>query len=128
MISAELDFDPYAVWLNVQSSQRPLNAYEILGLEPFDNNQSRLRAAIVRKREMLATRRPEADPEIWQSLNDELEAAIVTLQSNERKAVLDATLRRRGHGAAYVEMQVPNAPPPAHNGENLVCRKCQKEN
>ncbi|MCE9527139.1 MAG: pilus assembly protein PilM [Planctomycetales bacterium] len=128
MISTELDFDPYVVWLQVQSSQRPLNAYEILGLEPFENNPTRLRVATTRKREMLAAKRPDADPETWQALNAELEAAIVTLQSSERKAVLDATLRRRGLGPTTAESSFIVAPPPTHNGENLVCRKCQKEN
>src|SRR5213078_78845 len=82
MNSTELDFDPYAVWLNVQSNGHPLNAYEILGLEVFEANQVRLRAAISRKREMLLARCPEADPELWQTVNVELEAAIATLQSS----------------------------------------------
>ena len=128
MISAELDFDPYAVWLNVQSSQRPLNPYEILGLELFESNQACLRFAINRKREMLAARRSEADQEVWQTLNGELEAAIVTLQSNERKAVLDATLKRRGQGAAPAELSSTTASVTISNGEVLVCRGCQKEN
>lgn len=128
MISAELDFDPYAVWLNVESSKRPLNAYEILGLEVFELHQARLRAAITRKREMLLARRPEADPETWQALNDELELAIATLQSSERRAVLDATLRRRGQGVVRTATTAAPAPLPSTNGEALVCRKCQKEN
>ena len=127
MISTELDFDPYAVWLNIESTRRPLNAYEILGLELFDSNEARLRAAITRKREMLLARRPEANPELWQSLHDELEKAIATLQFSERRAVLDATLRRRGQGA---RTETPNAatPVPMVSGETLVCRSCRQEN
>jgi type IV pilus assembly protein PilM len=129
MNSTELDFDPYAVWLNVQSNGHPLNAYEILGLEVFEANQVRLRAAISRKREMLLARRPEADPELWQTVNVELEAAIATLQSSDRRAVLDATLRRRGQGPARKEL--PPAIPaalPVTNGKALICRHCQQEN
>ena len=129
MNSTELDFDPYAAWLNVQTNGHPLNAYEILGLEVFEASQTRLRAAIARKREMLLARRPEADPEVWQTLNAELETAIATLQSSERRAVLDATLRRRGQGPARKEL--PPASPatlPATNGKALICRHCQQEN
>src|SRR4030095_15770877 len=123
MNSTELDFDPYAVWLNVQTNGHPLNAYEILGLEVFEESPTRLRAAISRKREMLLARRPEADPELWQALNAELETAIDTLQSNERRAVLDATLRRRGQGPARKELPpASSATLPMTNGKALNCR------
>jgi type IV pilus assembly protein PilM len=125
MLSTELDFDPYAVWLQVPLDHRPLNPYELLGLETFEANQARLKTAILRKREMLLARRLEADPEIWQALQDELEAAIGTLQSSERKAVLDATLRRRGGSTAKGVAATPAA---AASGDTLVCRHCQKEN
>ena len=125
MHTTELDFDPYAVWLQVEANGRPLNPYEFLGLDNFETNQTRLRAAIMRKREMLVARRPEADPEVWQALHDELEAAILTLQSTERRAVLDATLRRKGGNAGKSDSA---SAPAAGTGESLVCRHCQKEN
>lgn len=125
MLSTELDFDPYAAWLQVPSNRRPLNPYELLGLEIFEANQARLKTAIVRKREMLLAKRLGADPEIWHALQDELEAAIGTLQSSERKAVLDATLRRRGGSATNLNAATP---PAAASGDTLACRHCQKEN
>lgn len=128
MLSTELDFDPYAEWLQVPSDQRPPNPYELLGLENFEANPARLKTAILRKREMLLARRLEADPEIWQALQDELESAVATLQSSERKAVLDATLRRRGGSGVKSDATTPPAPPLAASGDTLVCRHCQKEN
>lgn len=128
MISAELDFDPYALWLNVKTDQRPLNPYELLGMKLLESNQALLKAAITRKRDLLLARRLEADPEVWQALHDELEAAITTVQSSDRKAVLDATLRRKGLGSSAAESPSAIAPVPSHNGDTLVCRKCHKEN
>ncbi len=124
MSSMLLDFDPYVTWLQVSAPQRPLNAYQILGLEPLDDNLARIRGSITRQRERLLAQRPQADPETWQQINDELEEAIAIMLSGERRAVLDATIKRRSGLGANSAAAAPIAGAPAV----VACRHCQKEN
>lgn len=92
--------DPYRAWFRINHAARPLNAYQLLGLEPFELSREKIQTAADRRREQLRTQREAADAELWQRVHDELELAVATLTNVERRAVLDARLRRTGPGKA----------------------------
>ena len=116
------NFDPYFEWLKIQEPQRPLNAYQLLGLKALESDYNRIRMAVSRQRSYLEARQEDADPDLWQKISDELEAAITTLMEGDRKQLLDATLKRQLGGKAAKGAS-------AHVGASPIkCRKCQQEN
>jgi len=118
--------DPYTTWLQIQEPQRPLNAYQLLGLKVLESDLQRIRGAATRQRSLLEARQNDAEPHLWQKVNDELEGAIATLLSSDRKQMLDAALKRALNGHAP---RSGTAVHPAHIGsEPIKCRGCQKEN
>ncbi len=135
MAETAIDFDPYRVWLGVPDYDRPLNPYQLLGLPPLESNLARIQAAVVRQQEQLETiRTTVSDPQLWQQVWDELQAAIREMADPERKAVLDAALKRRGVGP---RPRVDNTDPSGNGnaagriaaaGQTVVCRHCTKSN
>jgi type IV pilus assembly protein PilM len=119
-----VSFDPYLAWLNIREEQRPLNAYQLLGLEPLEANASKINAAILRQRRQLETFHNGAKPELWEQVRDELEAAIALLTDAERKAIFDASLIRKNALARLRGTAGERAPA----GPTIACRHCPKEN
>jgi type IV pilus assembly protein PilM len=119
----EVSFDPYYDWLKVQEPQRPLNAYQLLGLKPLESDFNRIRMAAARQRSYLDARQDDADPEMWQRISDELNSAIDTLMDGGRKQLLDATLKRQ------LGNQAGSNGSATHAGSSPIkCRNCQQEN
>lgn len=115
-------FDPYHEWLKIQEPQRPLNAYQLLGLKNLETDYNRIRIAVQRQRSYLEARQDDADPDLWQKMNEELEGAILTLMEGDRKQLLDATLKRQLGSKAI-------GGAPVHVGDSPIkCRKCQQQN
>lgn len=90
-----VSMDPYFHWLGVTTPNRPPNAYELLGLTMFETSLARIQAAATRKRADLAQHREAVDPELWETVRQQLESAIDTLVDTTAKSILDASLRRR---------------------------------
>lgn len=89
-------FDPYRAWLNVREVRRPLNAYQLLGLRPLEEESEKIRAAARRQRAAIEARRHDAPPEVWQQVRSELEEAVRILLDEEQKAAYDLTLQEQG--------------------------------
>jgi Tfp pilus assembly PilM family ATPase len=125
-IAAEaLDFDPYRVWLNITESQRPLSPYQLLAIVPLEADANRIRAGYLRQQSAMLMHADKADPQVWEALNGEIEAAFTLLCDPEQKAVLDAAIRRKaGQGASKA---AANGSAHAALG-NVTCRQCQKSN
>lgn len=134
MAETAIDFDPYRTWLNVQDFERPLSPYQILNLPVLETNLARIQAAIMRQQAQLDSLRTSvSDAQLWQQVWDELQAAIAEISDPERKAVLDAALRRRGLGSVknHVSSNSANGQEPpraAASGSMVNCRHCSKEN
>lgn len=94
--SERITVDPYFHWLDVATTERPPNPYEMLGLPLFENSLQRIQAAAKRKLDALEKRRESADPVVWERVKMELDAAIAALNDSSERAILDADLRRAG--------------------------------
>lgn len=118
--------DPYHDWLQIPEQQRPLNPYQLLGLKLLETDFQRIRGGAMRQRSLLEARQSDADLQLWQRVNEELEDAINTLLDSGRKQILDAAIKRAMNGHAP---RSGAAVPPAHMGSDPIkCRGCQKEN
>ncbi len=121
-----LGFDPYIAWLNVEANERPLNAYQILGLVACETDMVRIRVAVGRQRAMLDAVRDEAPHEVWDAINAEYEDAVCTLYDPERKLVLDTRLRR--DAPRKMNHVSRTAPEVAATMGSIPCRKCEASN
>ncbi len=119
-----LDFDPYRVWLNITESQRPLSPYQLLAIVPLEADANRIRAGYLRQQSAMLLHADKADPVVWESLNREIEEAYTFLSDPERKAVLDAAIRRRSGQPAG---KAGGANGHAAVG-NVTCRECERVN
>jgi type IV pilus assembly protein PilM len=133
-MSAELQlgYDPYKVWLNIQETQRPLNAYHLLGLRPLETDQARIRTAISRQRSLMESKQAEALPEAWEAVNRELEDAISKLQDPDQKILIDAIIKRsqnvRAGGRTNNQGGTAQPPAAAHGLAEVICRDCETSN
>ena len=117
-----LDFDPYRLWLNIAESQRPLSPYQLLAITPLEADANRIRAGYLRQQSAMLLHVEKADPVVWESISREIEDAYTLLCDPERKAVLDAGIRRKMGGG-------PNGKPatgPALPGATVICRHCHR--
>ncbi len=90
-----LDFDPYRVWLNIKEPVRPLSPYQLLALSPLESDANRIKAGYLRQQSALLMHVDKAEPQLWESIQREVEEAYSLLCDAEQKAVLDAAIRRR---------------------------------
>lgn len=129
--------DPYKAWLQVTIDRRPLNAYQLLGLQLLETSRQKIDAAIARQRMALDLRRDDADPTVWEKISNEVEEAGDTLCDIQKKAVLDASIRRQMASAGFVHNESASllgmAEKESKDSERareagISCRRCQKVN
>jgi type IV pilus assembly protein PilM len=125
-------FDPYRAWLNVREVRRPLNAYQLLGLRPLEEEQEKIRAAARRQRAAIEARRHDAPPEVWQQVRSELEEAVRILLDEDQKAAYDLTLQEQGGNGEPVRSSglggAIGAMPMDGHGALLHCHFCGATN
>jgi type IV pilus assembly protein PilM len=125
-----LDFDPYRVWLNIKESARPLSPYQLLALSPLESDANRIKAGYLRQQSALLMHADKAEPQLWESIQQEVEEAYALLCDAEQKAVLDASIRRRSrqtdtkNGTSINGTSANGAPAILQ----LQCRHCQRSN
>jgi Tfp pilus assembly PilM family ATPase len=121
-----LGFDPYVAWLNVETDERPLNAYQLLGLTACETDMVRVRVSVSKQRAMLDAVREQAPYDIWDAINAEYEEAVCTLYDPERKLVLDTRLRR--DAPKKINHISRTAPEVAATMGVIPCRSCHAPN
>jgi hypothetical protein len=91
-------FDPYHAWLGIESPQRPLNYYQLLGLKPCESDRDHIERAVMMQ--MAHVLRHEVGPygDLVSQLCEELAAAEACLTNPVRKAEYDARLREQAEG------------------------------
>lgn len=108
------DLDPYRQWLGRTAAERPLNYYQLLGLQEFEDDRGRIENAEMI--EMAKVLRHEAGPHaaLARQVCDELERAVATLSDAGKKAAYDAQLRSQRFTAPALD---PPAGAPLAAGE-----------
>ncbi|MBW3597159.1 MAG: pilus assembly protein PilM, partial [Planctomycetes bacterium] len=109
--------DPYCEWLDVRIADRPLNAYQLLGLAPGEESEAEIEAAVRRKRDLLRRCVADAPRPMWQHLHREVDDAAETLLDPRRKADYD---RRLFPAGVRVDSAQPHGP--------LTCGNCDETN
>lgn len=105
-------FNPYQEWLGQSLSQPPRDHYELLGLEAFESDASKIRQAADGLISRVRSQRPGEHLREWQQLLDVLSQAKTDLLDPQAKAAYDAWLRSSG---AYGQDPQPGAPTPPPN-------------
>ncbi|QDU30529.1 Competence protein A [Anatilimnocola aggregata] len=124
MSVAAVDFDPYRDWLKVDDVAHPLNAYQLLRLAPLEADLSKIRVGYMRQLDALDAKGDHGDGALIDRLRGELQQAFDLLCDQDRKAVLDAQLRRRTN----TSVPQPSAEAVATAGHTVQCRRCLKGN
>ncbi len=117
-------FDPYRAWLGVRAIHRPLNAYELLGLDCFEEDEERVREAANLRRIALEMRRYDAPPAIWEQVNRELEQAIGVLLNADRRATYDTALRMERENGRRAGPGGAGAVTGDSHGASIRCPDC----
>jgi type IV pilus assembly protein PilM len=118
-----IDFDPYRVWLNIKEPARPLSPYQLLALSPLEGDANRIKAGYLRQQSALLMHADKAEPQLWESIQREVEEAYALLCDAEQKAVLDAAIRRRS--------RQPDGKKGVNGtavANNVQCRHCERSN
>lgn len=123
--------DPFAVLLGVRTVKRPLNAYELMGLDDLEQDVDVIKRAVKNRRATLLTRKDKAQPLIWQKMSQELERAAATLTDPDKKAEYDEQLTgggEAGEGARSGNGSAPPTPKSPLVGMQMDCPGCGSTN
>ena len=93
-------FDHYRKWLGIRAAERPLNHYQLLGLEPFEDDVETIAHAADQRMTYVRTLAAGDYNEATQKLLNELATAKVCLLSPGKKAAYDRQFRAREVAAA----------------------------
>ncbi|MHB0959865.1 MAG: hypothetical protein ACYC0X_29935 [Pirellulaceae bacterium] len=88
-------FNPYHEWLGLSADIKAPDYYQLLSLEPFEEDRSRLTAAADRALARVRSFRPGAQAAAWARLLDELASAKSCLRDPAQKSAYDKDLRQR---------------------------------
>lgn len=100
-------FDPYYEWLDIESHERPLTPYLLLGLENFEEDQELIASAAEERIEYVEQFRQGEHAEAAAKVLKQLREAQGCLLSAKKKAKYDAKLRDH-----QTTSGVGSAPPP----------------
>jgi len=129
MTSAESGIDPYEKLLRVNSQGKHLNAYELLRLETFEEDQGVIEFNSERARKLLHSKFGEIDPSMWRQVYNEVEDAISTLTDLDKKQAYDKRLESETDGSLQLAKKTSNgAAAPVEKGDRIPCRKCSFQN
>ena len=104
--------DPYQAWLNLPEGERPPNHYQLLGLNPFEEDAAAIRAGADARLEAVRPHTQGPNQALAQQLIDEIGDARVCLLSPPDKWQYDEKLRKQPQ-AAPVAVPVEGADAPA---------------
>ena len=103
-----------------------MNAYQLLCLEPLEDDAESISRAASRKRGAMLCRRGYVSERIWEQIYSEVEEAVRVLLDPELKASYDSTLRMSAD--SQLPMQNSGAMMQRGGGEPLECSRCQASN
>ncbi|HUY35834.1 MAG TPA: hypothetical protein VMV69_24035, partial [Pirellulales bacterium] len=104
-------FDPYRKWLGIRSPERPLNHYQLLGLEAFEDDLETISNAAEQRMTFVRTLALSQYADITQRVLNELASAKVSLLNPDKKLAYDKQLRAHMAAAAAPPVATPQRPP-----------------
>ena len=96
-------FNPYREWLGLSADIDAPDYYQLLGLDPFESDRTRLTTAADRALARVRGFRPGVHAAAWARLLDELASAKSCFSDPERKSTYDNRLRQSGSRSQPVE-------------------------
>ncbi len=96
-------FNPYREWLGLSADTDAPDYYQLLGLDPFESDRTRLTTAADRALARVRGFRPGVHAAAWARLLDELASAKSCFSDPERKSTYDNRLRQSGSRSQPVE-------------------------
>ena len=82
-------FDPYHKWLGIPSGRRPPTYYELLGIEPGENDNEVIHSALAQRRAFVRSKKGEGRDEEVKAILRQFDEAASTLLVPEFKASYD---------------------------------------
>ncbi|MCP4777068.1 MAG: hypothetical protein GY880_22850 [Planctomycetaceae bacterium] len=90
------EFDPYLTWLGIQSTERPLDHYALLGLTRFESSEELIDQHSVQRIELLQDIATGSDQvELSQKILNEISAARICLLDRRKRAKYDLQLKKQ---------------------------------
>lgn len=131
--------DPYKVILRIEDEKRPLNAYQILRLDLYEDDPNYIQICGDRTRKNLQQFFGKIDPPLWRQVFNEVEDAIEILLDPLKKEAYDIELKRNstgafpssggnGNGNGHAVVAPLAAPGPEAVGGRIVCPTCATPN
>lgn len=110
-------FDPYYTWLGIPPSERPISYYRLLGLKPFESNETAIEAAVDQRLAYLRTKALGPHAAFAEKLISEITQARLVLLDPVRKQAYDAALSSTAHEGPGLSQQEA---PARHSGTPRV--------
>jgi hypothetical protein len=101
----EQEFDPYQQWLGIDSSERPINYYRLLGLSRYEADPQRIAAAAEERMRYVRTFQTGPRGLYTQQLLNEMAAAKLRLLNPTTKHEYDERLRESERAAAEFALE-----------------------
>jgi hypothetical protein len=91
-----IEFDPYLTWLGIQSTERPLDHYALLGLNRFEISEKLIDQYSVQRIELLQDIATGSEQvELSQKILNEVSAARICLLDQRKRAKYDLRLKKQ---------------------------------
>jgi hypothetical protein len=104
-------FDPYEKWLGISKKQRPVDYFQLLGLDPKENDASVIRAAAKQRINVLSRHKEGTHAQTCQRLLKEIQKAQITLLTPDKRKVYESELRRQSKAKTSPESDVEEVEP-----------------
>lgn len=91
-----IKFDPYLEWLGIQSTERPLDHYALLGLARFESSENLIDEQSVKRIELLQDIATGSEQvELSQRILNEISTARICLLDQRKRAKYELQLKKR---------------------------------
>lgn len=87
-------FDPYEKWLGIPKDQRPVDYFQLLGLDPKEKDPQAIRAAAQRRMDLLSNHKEGAHAQAGTRLLKEIRQAQTILLAPAQRKAYEAQLRK----------------------------------
>ena len=117
-------FDAYHKWLAIPPDEQPPNHYRLLGLRVFESDHDVIETAVDQRMMLLRTFQSGRHSALSQKLLNEIAAAKIALLDSQKKAAIDAELKKKlapeNPAAKPLPKATPFATAPAAQGTTAL--------